>query len=177
MNPNEMLKGAFETTEIIKERSYSLYTFGVTRLPYYFVARSEIDPKDTVIREGKVMVERPQILLPNGMSLIEGFEIDEERHGSEEDVQHILMTRKVLLPSLKYTNDSNKVDVESISVDEKIGELRNRLTNASDTATGIIRGEDRFFPFPLFLYVGKMIIRSTGDNLTDLFEKKGGFDI
>ena len=111
MNPNEMLKASYETTHIIRERKYSLYTFGDTRLPYYFVSRSELDSKDTVVREGNVVVEKPQILLPGTMGVFEGFEFDEDMGVDENDVQHLLIARKILLPSLKYTNHESNMEV------------------------------------------------------------------
>ena len=81
MNPGEMLKAAFETTRIVKERSYSLFTFGITKLPYYFVARSELDSHDTVVREGRVTVEKPYIHVPGYNPMFEGFEFDEATGG------------------------------------------------------------------------------------------------
>ncbi len=175
MNPDEMLKAAYETTHIIRERKYSLYTFGTTKLPYYFIGRSEIDPKDTVVREGRVVVEKPQILLPGTLSMFEGFEFDEDMGIDADDARHLLLSRRILLPSLKYVNHENNMEVVAEGTDERISRLQNELERRSDTVTGIIRGEDRFFPFPLFFYVGKMVIRSTGDNIAEFFEKRGGF--
>ena len=177
MNSAEMFQAALETTDIIKERKYSLFTFGITKLPYFFVGRSEFDPHDTVIREGRVVVEKPHIIVPGNNPMFEGFEFDEDMPVDEGDIKYILMSRRIQLPSLRYINSEQSMDVENIAVDEKVSQLCNRLDSGSDTITAVIRGESRFFPLPLIIYVGKMILRSTGDNLTELFEKSGGLGL
>ncbi|MFH1707063.1 MAG: hypothetical protein ABIF71_03995 [Planctomycetota bacterium] len=174
MNPHEMFKASLETTTIVKRRRTSLYTFGVTRLPYVFVSRSEIDPRDTVVREGRVMVEKPHILIPGYNPLFEGFDLEGETPLSGEDIKYILMARRIQLPSLRYINADARLAVEQVSLDVKVGDVCNRLEGRNDTQTGVIRGEDRFFPFPLLMYVAEMIQRSAGDNLTEFLERQGG---
>ena len=174
MNPDEMLKASLETTAIIKRRRTSLYTFGVTRLPYIFVAKSEIDPHDTVVREGRVMVEKPHILIPGYHPLFEGFDLEGETPLSGEDIKYILMARRIVMPSLRYINTAGGLAVDQVSLDVKVSDVCNRLEGRNDTQTGVIRGEDRFFPFPLLIYVSEMIQRSAGDNLSEYLERQGG---
>lgn len=175
-NPNEIFKAALETTEIVKRRQYSLFTFGSTKLPYYFISASEIDPYDTVIREGRVKVEKPYIYIPGNNPQFEGFEFDDEIPIEEDDIQYILMSRRIMLPSLHYVNSEKNLSVENIGVDEKISSICNMLDRKSDTVTAVIRGRDKFFPFPLLIYVGEMILRSTNSNVIDLMEKGGGIN-
>ena len=177
MNPNEMFKAALETTDVVKRRQYSLFTFGTTKLPYYFIAQSEIDPHDTVVREGKVNVEKPQIYIPGYNPQFEGFEFDEDIPMDEEDIKYVFLSRRIVLPSLHYIHSEKSLKVESVSVEEKINNVCNLLSRKSDTITGVIRGKDKFFPFPLLIYVGEMIMRSTGSNIMDLFEKGGSLDL
>ena len=177
MNPNEMFKAAIETTNVVKRRQYSLFTFGTTRLPYYFIAESEIDPHDTVVREGKVNVDKPHIYMPGYNPQFEGFEFDENTPMDEEDIKYVFLSRRILLPSLHYVHSEKSLSIENISVDEKISTICNTLSRKSDTITGVIRGKDKFFPFPLLIYVGEMIMRSTGSNVMDLFEKGGDLNV
>jgi hypothetical protein len=177
MNSHEAFEAAIETTQVIKKRQHSLFTFGITRLPYYFIASSEIDPHDTVIREGKVNVEKPSIYIPGYNPQFEGFEFEDDVPVDEDELKYILLTRRIVLPSLHYIHSEKNLNVERISVDEKINKLCNQLDRRSDTITGVIRGKDKFFPFPLLIYVGEMILRSTGSNLIDIFEKGGGFSL
>ena len=92
---------------------------------------------------------------------------------TDEDIKYILLSRRIVLPSLRYRNTEADMNVESMSVDDKINQICNMLDRRSDTVTGVIRGEGKFFPFPLLIYVGNMILRSSGDNLTELLERGG----
>jgi len=176
-NPNEIFQAALETTDIIKRRQYSLFTFGSTRLPYYFIAESEIDPHDTVVREGRVEVEKPYIYIPGYNPQFEGFEFNEDMPLDEDDIKHVFMTRRIMLPSLHYINAEKNLTVDSVGIEEKIKSTCTLLDRRSDTVTAVIRGKDKFFPFPLLIYVGEMILRSTGSNLIDLMEKGGDFNL
>lgn len=171
MNPAEMLQASFETTQIVRERKYSLFTFGITKLPYFFIARSQIDSHDSLVREGKVIVEKPQIIIPGNNPLFEGFEFQDGMSFNESEIPQVLLTRRIKLPSLRYINKESSISVDSIGVDEKINQICNKLESKPDTVTGVIHGEDKFYPFPLLIYVGAMILRSSGDNLKEMLEK------
>jgi hypothetical protein len=177
MNPNDAFNAAIETTKVIKKRQSSLFTFGITKLPYYFIAQSEIDPHDTVTREGKVNVEKPQIYIPGYNPQFQGFEFEDDISMDEDELKYILLTRRIILPSLRYIHSEKNLTVERVSLDEKVNSICNQLDRKSDTGTAVIRGKDKFFPFPLLIYVGEMIFRSTGSNLTDIFEKGGGLGL
>lgn len=176
MDHAEMFRASQATTVIVKRRRHSLFTFGVTRLPYIFVAKSEIDPHDTIVREGRVVVEKPHILIPGYNPRFEGFEMEGDAPLSGEDIKYILLARRIQLPALRYVNTPDHLTVEQVSVDAKVGDVCNRLDGRDDTQTGVIRGEDKFFPFPLLLYVSEMIQRSAGDNLVEFLERQGGHD-
>ena len=73
-------------------------------------------------------------------------------------------------------NTENSMTVESMTVDDKLSQICGKLDSMSETATGVIVGENKLFPFPLLMYVGQMVLRSSGDNIAELLER-GGFSL
>ena len=59
---------AQDKTIIHRTRKNDLYTFGATALPYTFVARSAINPGDSIIRRGEVKTEKPALFLGEAKS-------------------------------------------------------------------------------------------------------------
>ena len=82
---DERIRKAVECTEILRAPRQSLYTFGTTNIYYYLVtepAYSElIDTEtETVVREGRVLAERPKIVTPYYLTGLEGFSTDAGRY-------------------------------------------------------------------------------------------------
>jgi len=75
---DERILDAVRHTEILRAPKQSLYTFGITNIYYYLVTEpvySELlnNISETVIREGRVIAERPRIVTPYYLSSLEGF--------------------------------------------------------------------------------------------------------
>ncbi|MDD4876489.1 MAG: hypothetical protein PHQ86_05100, partial [Dehalococcoidales bacterium] len=69
----ERIRDAVKRTEILRAPKQSLTTFGITNIYYYLVTEptySEItkDVKETVVREGRVIAEKPRIVTPYYLS-------------------------------------------------------------------------------------------------------------
>ena len=85
MEKDDRIKEAIERTEILRAPKQSLYTFGTTSIFYYLVtepAYSELvkDTAETVIREGRVIAERPKIVTPYYLNNLEGFSPEARRY-------------------------------------------------------------------------------------------------
>ncbi len=74
---------ALKETEIIRARIMGLQTFDQTHVPYLLLSASSINPGDTVVRSGEVLVDRPSLILPPHIPQFEGFSFD-ELEGSED---------------------------------------------------------------------------------------------
>jgi hypothetical protein len=84
MEIDNRIKYAIEHTELIRPPQQNLATFGITDIYYYLLTQpvyAELVNKEeeTVVREGRVIAERPKIITPYYlMNLFNGFE-----HGKE----------------------------------------------------------------------------------------------
>ena len=81
----ERIENAANHTEVLRLPRQSLSTFGITNIYYYLVtepAYSDIIDAtiETVIREGRVVAQRPRIVTPYYLSHLEGFSADAKRY-------------------------------------------------------------------------------------------------
>jgi hypothetical protein len=65
MNIQDGWEKALKNTRIIRPRSKDLLTFEATEVPYILLSESSVNLGDTVVRKGRMMVEKPAIILPN----------------------------------------------------------------------------------------------------------------
>ena len=82
---DERIKYTVQHTEILRPPKQSLATFGTTNIYYYLVtepAYAELIEKvtETVVREGRVIAEKPRIVTPYYLSRLEGFSLDAKRY-------------------------------------------------------------------------------------------------
>ena len=79
------IQEAVAQTEILRAPKQSLTTFGTTNIYYYLVtepAYKELVPNtvETVVREGRVIAEKPRIVTPYYLSSLEGFTENARRY-------------------------------------------------------------------------------------------------
>ncbi|MFC1982169.1 hypothetical protein ACFLV5_00005, partial [Chloroflexota bacterium] len=84
---DERIEYAARNTEILRPPKQSLSTFGTTNLYYYLVTEPSYpelvkgtDAAETVVREGRVITERPKIVTPYYLSQLEGFSGEARRY-------------------------------------------------------------------------------------------------
>ena len=112
---NARIEHAARHTEILRHPRQHLSTFGVTNIYYYMVTEptySELvsDINETVIREGRVIAERPRIVTPYYLSRLEGFSSEARRY-----FEMLLGTHAANVPGLFYTykNESKGLNIVS----------------------------------------------------------------
>src|ERR1035437_4381573 len=81
---DERIREAVNQTEILRAPKQSLYSLGTPNLYYYLVTEpvysEKSRPPETVIREGKVIADRPKIVTPQYLSRLEGFSPEARRY-------------------------------------------------------------------------------------------------
>src|SRR3972149_7469613 len=71
MEKDDKIKYALEHTELIRAPQQKLSTFGSSVIDYYVV--TELVGNLSVVRDGKVIAERPKIVTPAYLVNVEGF--------------------------------------------------------------------------------------------------------
>lgn len=171
MDLEEKWNKALAKTEIVKFRISYLSTFETTAIPYIFLAESTVNLGDTVLRQGKILVHNPAIILPEDMPQFEGFEFEKDYQVNADMVRMFLLIRGISFPSLKYEHELSKLDIYEGSLKKAKAYFKQKLQRSEDVQTGLIIGPEEVWQFSLFIYVGLLIGKSLPSDLRRLWEK------
>jgi hypothetical protein len=171
MDIQELWDQARKRTEIVRMQLQDLSTFDATMVPYLFLAESSVNPGDTIVRRGHVLIERPTIILPRFSPQFEGFEFDPGLHLNEDVLGTFLLMRGIQFPSLKYRHQTSSLDVFEDSLQKAVDHFTKRLTVAEDIRTGLVIGPEEAWQFSLLLLVGALVVRSAEGDLRRILEE------
>jgi len=175
---DERIEYAIRHTEILRPPKQSLTTFGSTNIYYYLVTEpiySELvkNITETVIREGRVIAEKPKIVTPYYLSRVEGFSTDAKRY-----FEMLLKTRGPNAPGLFYTykNEPKELNIVSDSLPSVVEKLNDEIDRRGDPLTSIIRGQDELWDVSLIKFIYEITRSSLRDNISQM-EARGLLDI
>jgi hypothetical protein len=162
---------ALAETEIVRCRIPFLSTFETTAIPYILLAASAINLGDTIVRRGKVLVQKPAIVLPEDMPQFEGFEFEKDYQTNADMVRMFLMVRGVSFPSLKYEHEISKLDIYEGPLEKARPYFKGELEKRENIQTGLIVGPEDCWQFSLLIYVGLLISKSAPSDLRRIWER------
>jgi hypothetical protein len=175
---DERIREAVKHTEILRPPKRSLATFGTTNIYYYLVtepAYSELvkSAAETVIREGRVIAERPKIVTPYYLSRLEGFSSEAKKY-----FDMLIKTYGSNAPGLFYTykNEPKELTIVSDSLLAVVDKLNDDIDKRGDPLASIIRGQDELWDVSLMKFIYEMTRSSMPDNLLQM-ETRGLLDI
>jgi len=168
MDINESrIEYAVRHTEILRLPRQSLSTFGTTNIYYYLVTEpayleltKTVD--ETVIREGRVIAEKPRIVTPYYLSRLEGFSTDARRY-----FDALIKTHGSNTPGLFYTykNEPKNLTIISDRWLSVVDKLNAEIDERGDPLVAIIRGEDELWDVSLLKFIYEITRASIQDNL------------
>ena len=164
---DERIKEVIKHTEILRTPKQRLATFGTTNIYYYLVTEpiySELEKNtnETVVREGRVIAERPRIVTPYYLSRLDGFSLEARRYFGGLMKEHGSNA-----PGLFYTykNESKELNIVSDDLLSVVAKLNAEIDKRGDPLTSIIKGEDEFWDVSLMKFIYEMTRRSLQNNL------------
>jgi hypothetical protein len=167
---DKRIEHAVSSTEILRRPKQSLATFGTTNIYYYLVtepvyAEFVKDVAETVVREGKVIAERPRIVTPYYLSHLEGFSPDATRY-----FDMLLRAFGADAPGLFYTyrNEPKELSIVSNSLPEVVDKLNAEIDKRGDPLTTIIKGEDQLWDVSLLKFIYEVTRSSAPHNLAQM---------
>jgi hypothetical protein len=167
----ELIKYAMMNTHVLRAPSQKIATFGITNIKYYIITEPIINEilkennEDWIIREGKVIAEKPQIITPFYLNnLFHGFE-----HG-EEYTEFLRQRNSDTSPGLlyKYRNDFKSMTVVSETIELILERLEKEIDESSDNLTTIIKGFNACWDVSLMKFIFELTTSSLINNITDL---------
>jgi len=167
---DERIKEAVRHTEILRLPKQSLATFGMTNIYYYLVtepAYSELwkGVIETVVREGRVIAEKPRIVTPYYLSRLEGFSSDAKKY-----FDMLIRAHGANAPGLfyAYKNEPKELTIVSDNLLSVVNKLNDEIDKRGDPLTSIIRGEDELWDVSLMKFIYEMTRSSLQNNLMQL---------
>ncbi|MFC2069665.1 hypothetical protein ACFLTB_00610 [Chloroflexota bacterium] len=170
MDIDKRIEYAVRQTKVLRAPRQNLYTFGTTNIYYYIVtepAYSELMPDiiETVIREGRVIAEKPKIVTPYYLSRLEGFGPEARRYFEALAEEH-----GANLQGLYYTyrNEPKELNIVSNNLSSVVDKLNEKIDERNDPLSAIIKGEDELWDVSLMKFIYEVIRSSVPHNLRQL---------
>ena len=167
---DERIRDAVNHTEILRPPKQSLATFGTTNIYYYLVTKpayAELikNVTETVVREGRVVAERPRIVTPYYLSRLEGFSSEAKRY-----FDMLTRTHGSNAPGLLYSyrNEPKELNIVSDDLLSVVNKLNAEIDKRADPLASIIKGEDELWDVSLLKFIYEMTKSSLRDNLLQL---------
>jgi hypothetical protein len=170
METDDKIKYALENTELIRAPQQNLSTFGNSVIDYYVV--TELVGNLSVVRDGKVIAERPRIVTPAYLINVEGF--------SEQAKRYIaMMARERPYESgifYRYKNEPRGMNVVSEPIKQVIGKLTGQIEEERNPLSTIIRGVEETWDVSLLMFIYELTTRSVRTNVAE-FSRRGFLDM
>jgi len=170
MDTDERIRDAVGRTLILRAPKQSLYTFGTTSVYYYLLTEpvySELtkDTAETVIREGRVIAERPKIVTPYYLSRMEGFSPEARRYLAALVAEYGADIRGLYYT---YKNEPKELNIVSDNWLSVVDKLNAEIDRRGDPLAAIIKGEDALWDVSLMKFIHEVTRNSVPDNLRQL---------
>lgn len=167
---DERIRYAVKHTEILRAPKQSLYTFGTTNIYYYLVtepAYSELikNITETVVREGRVIAERPRIVTPYYLSGLEGFSSEARRYFEALMQEHGSNIRGLFYT---YRNEPKELNIVSDNLLSVVDKLNAEIDKRGDPLVAIIKGEDELWDVSIMKLIFEVTRSSLQDNLRQM---------
>jgi len=170
---DERIRDAVERTVVLRAPQQTLFTFGRTIIYYYLVtepAYIEIvgDTTETVVREGRVLAEKPKIVTPYYLAGLEGFSSDARKY-----FDTLIENYGPHIPGLLYSyrNEPKEMNIVSTGWQAVVDKLNAEIDERGDRLAAIIKGPDELWDVSLVKFIFEMTQRSVGNNLGEMGAK------
>lgn len=169
METDDRIRYALEHTELVRAPRQQLTTFGSSVVDYYVV--TELVGNVSVVRDGRVIAERPRIVTPSYLINVEGF--------SEQARRYIaMMAREHPHESgifYRYKNEPKGMNVVSEPIKQVINKLDSQIEEEQKPLSTIIKGVEEVWDVSLLMFIYEL---STSSLRTDIaeFDRRGLLD-
>jgi hypothetical protein len=138
MESDERIREAVIKTQVLRPPKQSLSTFGTTNVYYYLVSEASynelIGTQETVIREGRVIAERPRIVTPYYLSRVQGFSPEAAKY-----FEMLMNSFNANSPGLLYAyrNEPKEMNMVSDKLEAVVARLSSDIDQRGDPMTSI----------------------------------------
>ena len=148
----------------------SLATFGITNLRYYVITEpsyNELVPsgEESVIREGKVVSQRPAIVTPTYMLNLEGFGPDARKY-----MESLVQTYGPHSPGLlyQYRNEPGPFEIVTGQMAAVARRIADDLDKRGEDKVAVIMGVDELWDLSVLRFIYEYTAASTASNANEI---------
>jgi len=167
---DDKIKYALEHTELVRAPQKSLSTFGSSVIDYYVV--TELVGNLSVVRDGKVVAERPKIVTPTYLANVEGF--------SEQAKKYIAMIAQERPHEsgifYRYKNEPKGMNVVSEPARQVISKLSSQIEEERNPLSTIIKGVEEVWDVSLLMFIYELTTKSVRTDVAE-FSRRGFLDM
>ncbi len=152
---DDRIEDAVGRTEIIRLPKQKLATFGTTNIHYYLLtepvyAELTRDVNETVVREGRVIAEKPRIVTPYYLSHLQGFSQEANHY-----LDALVKAYGPDAPGLFYTyrNEPKELNIVSEHWRTVADRLNAEIDKRGDPLAAIVKGEDELWDVSLLKFI------------------------
>jgi hypothetical protein len=167
---DERIAQAVRNTKIIRPPKQTLATFGTTNVYYYLLTQPAYKElmggyPETVIREGKVIAERPKIVTPYYLSRLDGFSKDARRY-----LEMLIDKQGAQTPGIfySYRNEPKELNIVSDSLLAVVDKIKDDIEKRGDPLASIIQGEDELWDVSLMKFIFEITSSSLHNNISEM---------
>jgi hypothetical protein len=168
MEMDERIWDAVKQTEIIRHPKQSLSTFGTTNLYYYILTEPAYvepgkDVTETVVREGRVIAERPRVVTPYYLMRLEGFGNDARKY-----FEMMLNAYGPDSPGIYYAYKNQPINMNIVAdnMASVVDKLNSEIEKRGDALASIIKGRDELWDVSILKFIFEITRHSVQSNAT-----------
>jgi hypothetical protein len=168
MNDEEKLFQAIGQTQILRSPSQKLATFGVTNINYFLLtqpAYAENKTLETVVRQGKVIANRPRIVTPYYLAQLEGFSLEARKYFRKLTEIHGAHATGIYYT---YHNEPGGMEIVGDNIPSVAKRISQDIDQRGDALAAIITGEDEMWDVSLMKFIFEMTNSSVENNVTEM---------
>ena len=162
MDMEERLREAMRKTEVVRPPRRRLATFGSTSIDYYVV--TDVGDSMSIVRDGKVMAERPRIVTPYYLLHLEGFS------DSARAYLGMMADANPHEPGVfySYRNEPDSMNIVSEPLPVVLGNLSARLDADDKPLSAIMQGTEDMWDLAVMMFIYELTRSAVGGNVADM---------
>ena len=167
---DERIEYAISNTVVLRPPKQTLATFGTTNIHYYLLTEPSYreivkGEEETVVREGRVLSQRPRVVTPVYLGNVEGFSEHAKKY-----LEMIVQEHGPHAPGIfyGYKNEHITTNIVSSDIQSLVHKLEEEINKEGNPLTTIIKGVDELWDVSLMKFIFDMTRESLGNNALEL---------
>jgi len=167
---DERIENAIRATEVLRPPKRTLATFGTTNVCYYLVTEPSYrelveGEEETVVREGRVVSERPRVVTASYLLRLEGFSDHARRY-----LEMMMQEHGPHVPGLfyGYKNEPGDTTIVSSDLNSVVRRIGEQIDREGDALAAIVKGVDDLWDVSLMKFIFDLTRSSVDANVSEM---------